>query len=281
MRILITGSHGFVGKAVVKQLAPIHELFFFSHSDSFSQIPQVDCIIHLAGENIFGRWTLKKKQHIRESRSGFTEKLVASLIAQDKIPKHFLSASAIGFYGDRGDEPLDENSKKGEGFLSDVCESWENASKSLTEKGARVVHMRFGVVLSSEGGALKKMLLPFKLGLGGRIGSGKQWMCWIALQDLARAVEFLLNHPEISGPVNLCNPITNLEFSKALAKSVNRWLGPPLPAFLVRLIFGQMGEALLLASTKAYPKKLTQSSCNLLTRDISTAFDFRKDRKGS
>ncbi|GAB5411860.1 MAG: hypothetical protein ChlgKO_09740 [Chlamydiales bacterium] len=256
MKILITGSSGFVGKAVVKQLARNHELFFFSHSDSFSQIPQVDAIIHLAGENIFGRWTKKKKRRIRESRLSFTEKLVASLVAQDKTPKHFLSASAIGFYGDRGDEILDENSAKGEGFLSDVCEGWENASKPLIEKGTRVVHMRFGVILSPDGGALKKMLLPFKLGLGGRIGTGKQWMSVIQLTDLLRAIEFLLEHREVTGAVNLCTPIINLEFSKQVAKSVNRSLGPPLPAFFVKLLFGEMGESLLLASTRVQPNKI-------------------------
>ena len=264
MKILITGSHGFVGQAIVKQLAPNHELFFFSHSDSLSQIPQVESHIHLAGENIFGRWTKKKKQRIRESRCDFTEKLVSSLIAQSKIPKHFLSASAVGFYGDRGDESLTEESAKGEGFLSDVCQCWENASKPLIEKGTRVVHMRFGVILSPNGGALKKMLLPFKLGLGGRIGSGKQWMSTIQLTDLLRAIEFLLDQPEITGAVNLCAPITNLEFSKRIAKSVNHSLGPPLPAFLVKLLFGEMGESLLLASTRAHPNKILTHGFNFI-----------------
>ncbi|MDX8431762.1 MAG: TIGR01777 family oxidoreductase [Candidatus Algichlamydia australiensis] len=274
MKILITGSHGFVGQAVTNHLAPHHELLFFSRdlqkSPNLLDLPEVDAIIHLSGENISGYWTQKKKQRIKESRCDFTEKLTTALIEQNRVPKIFLSASAVGYYGDRGEEILDETAAKGEGFLSDVCACWEHASKPLAKHGARLVHMRFGMVLSKTGGALKKMLLPFKLGLGGRIGSGKQYMSSITLKDLTRAIEFVLMHKELSGPVNFCSPepLTNLEFSERVAKSVNRTLGPPLPAFLAKLLFGQMGKELLLSSTRAYPKKFLDAGFHFNKKPI-------------
>ncbi len=258
MKIFLTGSHGLVGQALIKQLTPSHELLFFSRPSSFLDLPQVDAIIHLSGENIAGRWSRAKKRRIKESRCDFTDKLVSALIEQRRVPKVFLSASAIGFYGNRGDELLDERARKGEGFLSDICACWENASRPLAKNGARVAHMRFGMVLSKEGGALKKMMLPFQLGLGGCIGSGEQYISWIAIQDLTAAIEFILKKEELSGPINLSspNPVTNLEFSTELAHSFDRTLGPPLPKFLARWIFGEMADALLLASTRAHPKKL-------------------------
>jgi uncharacterized protein (TIGR01777 family) len=217
-------------------------------------------VIHLAGEPIIGRWSKAKKRRILESRVVST-KLLAEIFARvERPPTVFLSASAVGYYGDRGEEYLTEKSAAGEGFLASVCTAWEGGSKILEQRGIRVVHTRFGAVIGRNGGILKKMLLPFKLGLGCTLGTGKQWMSWIALKDLTRAIAFCIETPSIEGPVNCVspNPIRQREFAKCLAASLSRPLFFRIPAWFLRTILGQMGDEVLLASQRVSPEKLHQ-----------------------
>jgi hypothetical protein len=221
----------------------------------------VDAVVHLAGESIMGRWTESKKRRIRESRAVGTRKLAESLAALPKPPRVFAVASAIGFYGDRGDETLTEDSASGSNFLADVCREWESAADPLRSRGARIAHMRFGVVLGKGGGALAQMLLPFRLGLGGPTGSGRQWMSWITRADVASAVAHVLRTDSLAGPVNFTAPAParNADFAKALGRALRRPAVFPLPSFAVRLAFGQMGDELLLASARVDPARLLAS----------------------
>ncbi len=218
-----------------------------------------DAVVHLAGESIAsGRWTEKKKQRIRNSRVNSTKNLSVILSRLQKPPKVFITASAIGFYGNRGDEALDEQSAPGTGFLSDVCTLWEASTKPASEKGIRTVNVRFGIVLSPKGGALKTMLCPFKLGVGGIIGDGKQVMSWITLDDVIGVLEKALADNTLSGPVNAVapEPVTNAVFTNTLGEVLARPTYLPMPAFAARLAFGEMADALLLASARVLPKKL-------------------------
>jgi uncharacterized protein (TIGR01777 family) len=218
-----------------------------------------DRVVHLAGENIAeGRWTPEKKSRIRDSRVKGTQLLAESLAGLAQPPSAFVCASAIGYYGDRADELLTESSKPGRGFLADVCQEWEDATSPAEKTGIRTVRLRIGVVLSKNGGALKKMLPPFKLGAGGKIGSGKQYMSWITLDDLVRVIENALESSTLSGAVNAVapNPVTNLQFTKALGRAISRPAIFPLPAFAARIALGEMADALLLASTRVTPAKL-------------------------
>jgi uncharacterized protein (TIGR01777 family) len=219
----------------------------------------LDVVVHLAGENIAsGRWTSEKKRAIRESRVNGTSLLSESLARLSRPPSVFLSASAIGYYGDRGDELLTEESPPGKGFLPDVCTNWEKATAPAVEKGIRTVHTRFGIILDANEGALAKMLTPFRMGIGGRIGDGKQWMSWIALADVVDALKYLIEDTSTRGPVNFVapNPVTNAEFTKALGRVLSRPTLFPVPAFGVRLAFGEMADALLLSSQKVEPSVL-------------------------
>jgi hypothetical protein len=223
--------------------------------------------VHLAGENIAaGRWTVEKKARIRDSRVKGTKTLCEALAQLSQPPKVLVSASAIGYYGDRGAELLWENSALGTGFLAEVCQAWEEATRPAMEKGIRVVLLRIGVVLSPAGGALAKMLLPFKLGLGGIIGSGKQYMSWIALDDVVGTIDHVLITDTLQGPVNAVapHPVTNSEFTKTLRRVLRRPTLFPMPAFAARLAFGEMADELLLASTRVEPKRL-----------IATEYRFR------
>jgi uncharacterized protein (TIGR01777 family) len=216
-------------------------------------------VIHLAGDNIAnGRWTTQKKRTIRESRVQGTALLSDTLASLSRPPSVFISASAIGFYGNRGDELLDEKSRPGKDFLANVCIDWEAATISATEKGIRTTHARFGIILDAHEGALAKMLPPFRAGIGGRIGSGKQWMSWVALDDVIAALKFLLADGTIQGPVNVVapNPVTNAEFTQTLARVISRPAIVPMPAFAARLAFGEMADALLLGSQKVDPAVL-------------------------
>ena len=216
----------------------------------------------MAGENIGARrWTLTRKAIIRDSRLKGTRLLSETLAQLASPPKVLVCASAMGFYGDRGDEILTEDSPGGTGFLPDLCREWEAASESAAEKGIRVVRLRIGVVLSSQGGALKKMLPPFKMGVGGRLGSGKQYMSWIALDDLVGAIEHALTHDTLAGPVNAAtpNPVTNQEFTRTLGRVLGRPTVFPVPSLAVRLLFGEMGNALLLSSARLEPTRLAAS----------------------
>jgi uncharacterized protein (TIGR01777 family) len=222
----------------------------------------VDAVVHLAGESIgAGRWTAAKKQRIRDSRSHGTRLLATTLARAKPTPRVLVSASAIGFYGDRGDALLDESAPLGPGFLADVCREWEEATRPAFDAGVRVVHARFGFVLSPKGGGLKQMLTPFKLGLGGPIGDGRQFMSWVALDDVAAAIAHALTNETLRGAVNVVapNPATNREFTKALGRVLGRPAVLPMPGFAARAVFGEMGEELLLSSQRVAPKQLLAS----------------------
>jgi uncharacterized protein len=220
-----------------------------------------DAVIHLAGESIVGRWTDEKKRKIRDSRVVGTTALAEALAQAKDKPQVFACSSAIGFYGDRGNEVLNEESAHGAGFLPDVCREWEAATLSAVEAGIRTVQMRTGVVLSPKGGALGKMLTPFKMGVGGRIGDGQQWMSWIDVEDMVGAIHHVLKSDLLQGPVNMVapKPVTNEEFTKTLASVLSRPAIFPVPAFVVRLAFGEMGETVLLGSQRVEPTQLVMS----------------------
>jgi uncharacterized protein (TIGR01777 family) len=233
-----------------------------------------DAVVHLAGESIAtGRWTAAKKTKIRESRVLGTHLLSETLAGQASKPKVLVSASAIGFYGDQGEQVLDETALPGGGFLSEVCQAWEAATQPAEQAGIRVVHARLGVVLSLAGGALKAMLPPFKMGLGGRIGSGRQYMSWIALEDVVAALQFLITQSSLSGPVNVVAPhaVTNEEFTKALGRSLHRPTLFPMPAFVAHLALGEMADALLLASTRVLPQKLLSAGHTFQLPELPSA----------
>jgi uncharacterized protein len=218
-------------------------------------------VIHLAGESIVGRWTKTKKTKIRDSRVAGTASLAEALSRAKNKPEVFLCSSAIGYYGDRGDEVLNEKSKPGAGFLPDVCREWESATQAAAHAGIRTVQMRTGVVLSPHGGALGKMLTAFRMGVGGKIGDGRQWMSWIDVQDMVGAIHHILNSDLLHGPVNLVapKPVTNAEFTRTLASVLSRPAILPMPAFAVKLLFGEMGETVLLGSQRVEPTQLVMS----------------------
>ena len=270
----MSGSHGLVGKALSHSLTDDgHEVVrLVRHARALGSLEiewhpnkgsidaehfeGFDAVVHLAGENIAsGRWTSEKKHAIRESRVQGTSLLSDALARLSRPPSVFLSASAIGFYGNRGDELLTEQSAPGNDFLSGVCVDWEKATRAAAEKGIRTINTRFGIILDRNEGALGKMLPPFRAGIGGRIGSGKQWMSWIALDDVVNGLKFLLEDKSISGPVNFVapNPVTNAEFTKTLGRVVGRPTFFTVPAFGARLAFGEMADALLLTSQKVDP----------------------------
>jgi uncharacterized protein (TIGR01777 family) len=274
MKILVSGSHGLVGKALIPSLTDDgHEVMRLVRQERTFGAPEIewhpnqgridaehlegfDVVVHLAGENIAaGRWTSEKKRAIRESRVKGTTLLSESLARLSRPPSVFLSASAIGYYGDRGDELLVEDSMPGEGFLADVCVEWEKATQPAVEKGIRTICTRFGIILDAEEGALAKMLFPFRMGIGGRIGDGRQWMSWIALDDVVNGLKFLISQPSARGPINFVapNPVTNAEFTTTLGRVLSRPTLFPVPAFAARLAFGEMADALLLSSQNVQP----------------------------
>ena len=221
-----------------------------------------DAIIHLAGESIVGRWTGAKRKAIRDSRVLGTRSVATALAQTQSKPEVFICASAIGFYGNRGDEILDESSSAGQGFLPEVCVEWEEASRIASDAGIRTVNIRIGLVLSSKGGALEKTLLPFKLGLGGRLGSGGQWWSWIHVDDIVGAIHHAMQTGSLSGPVNLVapNPASNSEFTATLASVLHRPTLFPVPEFALCLAFGKTAaEELLLSSERVKPGKLQDS----------------------
>ncbi len=234
-----------------------------------------EAVIHLAGENIVGRWTKAKKARIRDSRVLGTRHLAEALARVPQPPRVLISASAIGYYGDRGDELLCEDSPSGQGFLPEVCREWEAAAKPAADAGIRTVQMRIGLVLSPVGGALQKMLPVFRMGLGGRIGKGHQWWSWIDAQDIAGAVHHILKTEGLQGPVNLVapRPVTNTEFTKKLASVLSRPAIFPMPAFAARLAFGQMADELLLASQRVEPAKLVASGYPFRFPDLTASLE--------
>ena len=220
-----------------------------------------DVVVHLAGETIVGRWTAAKKTRIRESRVQGTRGLAEALVKTSQHPRAFLCASAIGYYGSRGGEILREDSARGNDFLAQVCQQWEDASKPAAAAGIRTVNTRFGVILSRDGGALPKMLPAFRMGVGGRIGDGRQWWSWIHMADVVGAMLHILDTQTVSGAVNVVAPapVTNAQFTRVLACMLHRPAVFPLPAFAARLAFGEMADGLLLASQLVEPAKLISS----------------------
>lgn len=300
MRILIAGGQGLIGTALIAHLrksgCEVRVLFrdksqvadeaHFFWSPDQNQVPEkafegCDAVINLSGENIASRWTQKKKRAIETSRISATRTLVDGLIKQANPGAFtFINASAIGFYGNRGDEWLDEASQKGVGFLSDVCQRWEEEAAKASSSGARVVILRLGVVFSAKGGALAKMITPFKWGLGGPVGSGSQYVSWVAIDDTVRAIEFCLREERLEGVLNVTapEPVTSRALAKALGRALARPAFMPLPAFVIRLLMGQMGEELLLTSARVRPKRLQEAGFAFLHPCVESAIAAVVDR---
>lgn len=289
MRTLISGYNGLIGNALTRALrADGHTLLSLSRSADpqkplqirwspqqqsmeTHKLNQVDAVVHLAGESIVGRWTTTKKEAITESRILGTRLLCQTLARLPEPPKTLICASATGFYGDQGDSICTEESAGGEGFLADVCRGWEGETEEAKQAGIRVVNLRIGMVLAAEGGALKQMLIPFRLGLGGRLGSGKQFWSWVALRDLVRIIKFCLEREEIHGPVNAVAPcaVTNAEFTKTLAASLGRPAVIPVPQWAARLVLGEMADALLFCSARVHPEKLNTAGFEFKTPELA------------
>ena len=285
MNILVSGASGLIGATLVPFLTTgghtVTRLVRAAPKPGTAEIqwnPQTGSIniaglegmaavVHLAGENIAAaRWTAEQKARIRESRVRGTQLLSEALAQLSQPPQVFMCASAIGYYGDRGDELLQEESPAGSGFLAEVCRAWEAATEPAVQKGIRTVQLRIGVVLSPAGGALARMLLPFKMGVGGVIGDGKQYMSWIGLDDVVGAIQHVLVTDSLRGAVNAVapHPVTNRDFTKTLGRVLGRPTLLPMPAFAARLAFGEMADELLLASTRVEPSRL-----------VSTGYVFR------
>ena len=282
MNVLISGATGLIGSALVPELeAGGHTVTRLSRSSSGSNtirwdpsagtfdgdLEGTEAVVHLAGESIAqGRWTSQKKRQIVDSRVRGTRLLAESIAALSAPPGVMVSASAVGYYGDRGDEVLTEESAPGEDFLAGVCREWEAAAEPARRSGIRVVHPRLGIVLSPEGGALGATLPIFKLGGGGKIGSGRQWWSWVALDDVVGSIAHALTNESVEGPLNVGspNPMTNAEYTKVLGKVLGRPTVLPLPAPAARVVLGEVADALLLASQRMEPAKLKD-----------TAYDFR------
>jgi hypothetical protein len=284
MKILLTGSSGLIGQALIPALASGghrvtclvrfkpqggESLVYWNPAAGDIDAPKLEgfgAVIHLAGEPVSGRWNAAKKSAIRESRIKSTSLLCETLARLSSPPRVLVAASASGYYGDRGEEVLREESQAGSSFLAQVCREWEAATKPAAECEIRVVNLRIGFVLSPAGGGLAKMLPAFKMGAGGKIGSGKQYLSWIAIDDLVQIILFATTVEALHGPVNAVapNPVTNSEFTKTLVRVLRRPALFPMPAFAIRLAFGEMGEELLLASARLEP-----------TRLLSAGYQFR------
>ncbi len=288
MRVAVTGATGLVGTALIGMLkeegwevSRVVRGSKLQASDilwnpeagmiDLAGLENHDAVVHLAGESIAsGRWTPARKQRIRESRVKGTQLLAQTVANLRNPPRVLVGASAIGYYGDRGSEILREDSSPGAGFLPEVCRAWESAAAAAAAAGIRVVHPRIGIVLSTHGGALAKMLLPFRMGAGGNLGHGTQYMSWISLRDLCRAIVHAIRTESLRGPINAVSPqpATNAEFTKALGVALHRPTIFPVPAFGARLAFGEMADALLLASTRVVPQRLQESGFRFEDTDI-------------
>uniref|UniRef100_UPI0040565606 TIGR01777 family oxidoreductase n=1 Tax=Candidatus Electrothrix sp. TaxID=2170559 RepID=UPI0040565606 len=276
MNILISGASGLIGTEVARSLDEqghrvlalnrnVEHVPYWDIERKIVQLGEddrIDVVIHLAGENVAqGRWTAEKKERILRSRVEGTRLLADFFAAAAHKPRLMISASAIGFYGERGEEKLDEQSRKGTGFLADVSNAWEEAAQPAREAGIRVVHPRFGMVLSPEGGALARMLPLFKLGLGGPLGNGRQYMSWISIHDLVQAIAHIMEQEELDGAVNFVtpHPVTNRQFTRALGRALYRPAFLPVPKFFLSLFLGEMAHELLFTSARVFPCKLQDS----------------------
>ena len=287
MKTLISGASGLVGSALVEHLfAQGQTIQCLQRHRQGKQIWDIaklypeaaatapfTTIIHLAGDNVAdGRWTHAKKERILNSRIEGTRQLVDFLatLQPHLRPTTFICASAIGYYGNGGNSQFNENSPGGAGFLAEVCRQWEKEAARAKEFGIRVVHLRFGMILSPKGGALHKMLPAFKAGVGGRLGNGQQYMSWVSIRDLAAIVGFIIDQPTIQGPVNVVAPtaVSNADFSRILAKVVNRPAFLPVPAWILRLAFGEMADEMLLGSSRVVPQKLLAAGYVFTDQDL-------------
>jgi uncharacterized protein (TIGR01777 family) len=271
MRIALTGATGFLGTRLVHFLREEggHDLRLLSRN-SYDGLEGADAVIHLAGEPVAQRWTAGAKHRIRNSRVEGARNLVAVLGALPAPPRTLICASAIGYYGSRGDELLTESSAPGTGFLPDVCVEWENAAGQAQSLGIRVVKPRIGVVLGKEGGALAKMLPPFRAGMGGPLAGGRQWMSWIHAEDMVRLIVFALRNTDLAGPVNAVspNPATNADFTRALGAALHRPAFLPVPELALRLLYGEMA-GILIESQRAAPKAAEAAGFRFLHPDLA------------
>jgi uncharacterized protein len=279
MHIAITGASGFVGSALTTSLraagqtvvrlvrpsraneANVPDTATWNTADGSldtARLGQPDAVVHLAGATIASRWTTARKRAIADSRIPATAKLCATLARLPVPPRVLVAASAVGFYGDRGDELLDENSAPGTGFLADVARAWEASTQPAADAGVRVVNLRIGMVVDPDGGALARMLPPFRLGVGGRLGHGRQWMSWITRADLLRVIDRTIGDETLRGPVLAVAPapVTNREFTRTLGTVLHRPAVFPVPAFVLRLLFGEMADEVLLGGQRAMPRRL-------------------------
>ena len=293
MKVLITGASGLIGTALQKSFKEKgYEMLLAGRGEpkaaneiqwdaehGFAEpdrLEGVDAVVHLAGESISAlRWTDDKKKAIRDSRIHGTHSVVEAIANMKQKPKVFVSASAVGYYGDRGDEPLTETSRPGDTFLSDVSKEWETESRRAEDSGVRTVLLRNGIVLSKDGGALATMLTPFKFGVGGVIGSGQQWMSWISLDDVVAIVNYAIENEHVRGAINAVspNPVTNEEFTKTMGEVLYRPTFIPLPEFAVNFVLGEMGDALLLDSTRVIPKRLEEAGFEFKFPNLKQALE--------
>src|SRR6267143_5237321 len=294
MKIVVSGSTGLIGSALTKALTaqnrvvvPLvrrrpapgeHALAWDPERGTIDRagLEGADAVIHLAGENVVGRWSPAKKQRIYDSRVKGTRLLCDALAGLQRPPATLLAASAIGYYGDRGDEAVTEESTPGEDFLAHVARDWETATAPATRAGIRVVNMRIGVVLSPTGGALAKMLPAFRLGLGGTVGSGNQYLSWIALADVLNAILHLLEKADLAGPVNMTAPapVTNREFARTLGRVLGRPAVVTVPAFALRIAFGTDGAAMVQSGQRVLPARLLASGFHFGSQDVEHALRF-------
>jgi uncharacterized protein len=292
MRVLMTGASGLVGTALAAELraagATVSRFVRPGTAAAAGDVewnPETgamnlaaaegaDAVVNLAGASIGGgRWTAKRKALLRSSRVDLTERLVAGLGRLKNPPTVFVSASAIGYYGDRGEESLTEASASGQDFLAAITRDWELAAMKAEQFGTRTVIARFGIVLAKNGGALPRILTPFKMGAGGRIGSGKQWMSWIALDDVLGAIRFAIEDGSVRGSVNVVapNPARNADFTRVLARVLRRPAIFPAPGFALRLMLGEMADALLLSSQRVVPQRLSERGFQFQYADLEVA----------
>ena len=278
MKVLVSGAKGFVGSRLCSELAGRGDTVVrlarksstgLSGDDiiwdyqagqlDLGRLEGIDAVIHLAGENIMGRWSTGKKKRIYDSRIVSTRLLAESIAKLDNKPRVFVSASAVGFYGNTGDDIVDDRCQNGSSFLAEVCRDWEKSCEPAVDAGVRVANLRISMVLDRSGGPMAMMRPIFRMGLGGRLGNGKQWMAWVSLVDLVRAFMYVLDN-NISGKFNVCspNPVRNEDFTKALAKAYHRKPLLPVPGFILKLVCGEMASEVLLSSCRAIPKQLQE-----------------------